>query len=235
MDTLTTTIKREFLEEIVAGRKRVEYREIKPYWTDKLATVRPPFKLRLINGMSATAPEATVEIHRVTKNNAEGCYELHISRVLDVKNLAGRPAQPKGEVVRAYFFLWNPTLDTESFRGFEGIMKKARAGKPYARRWLCPSKQPRPGDTAYLQRTGATNNGVFARGIVASDPFIDDYGERVVKLELDEFLPIGLEISRDKIRTTARFEGHWDPYASGNIIPPALLRAIERLWQARSA
>ncbi len=235
MDTLTTTIKREFLDEIVAGRKRVEYREIKPYWTDKLATVRPPFQLRLINGMSATAPEATVEICRVTKNNAEGCYELHISKVLDVKNLAGNRTRPKGEFDRAYFFLWNPAEDTESFRGLEGIMKKAQAGKPYTRRWRCPSKQPGPGDTAYLQRTGPTNNGVFARGIVASEPYIDEYGDRVVKLELDEFLPIGLEISRDKIRAAARFEGHWDPYASGNIIPPSLLSAIERLWQTRRA
>jgi len=32
MDTITTTIKREWLREIVAGRKKVEYRDIKPYW-----------------------------------------------------------------------------------------------------------------------------------------------------------------------------------------------------------
>lgn len=30
MKTITTTIKREWLREIAAGRKRVEYREIKP-------------------------------------------------------------------------------------------------------------------------------------------------------------------------------------------------------------
>jgi len=43
MDSLTTTIKREWLREIVARRKRVEYRDIKPYWEQRLATVRAPF------------------------------------------------------------------------------------------------------------------------------------------------------------------------------------------------
>ena len=49
MDKLTTTIKREWLREIIAGRKRVEYRQLKPYWTKELATVKVPFSLR---GMS---------------------------------------------------------------------------------------------------------------------------------------------------------------------------------------
>jgi hypothetical protein len=33
---ITTTIKREWLAEIVAGTKKIEYREIKPYWTNRL-------------------------------------------------------------------------------------------------------------------------------------------------------------------------------------------------------
>ena len=41
MDTITTTIKREWLREIVAGRKRVEYREIKPYWERRFSQVAP--------------------------------------------------------------------------------------------------------------------------------------------------------------------------------------------------
>jgi hypothetical protein len=68
VDTLTTTIKREWLREIVAGRKGVEYRELKPYWIRKLATVRTPFLLRLINGMTPNAPDGTVLVTRITKN-----------------------------------------------------------------------------------------------------------------------------------------------------------------------
>jgi hypothetical protein len=55
MDRITTTIKRGWLREIVAKRKHTEYRELKPYWTKKLALVRTPFELRLINGMSVKA------------------------------------------------------------------------------------------------------------------------------------------------------------------------------------
>ena len=43
MDKITTTIKREWLREIAAGRKRVEYREIKPYWTPVVPRRYPVF------------------------------------------------------------------------------------------------------------------------------------------------------------------------------------------------
>ena len=56
MDKLTTTIERQWLREIVARRKKAEYREIKKDWTDRLNKVRMPFLLRLINGMVARAP-----------------------------------------------------------------------------------------------------------------------------------------------------------------------------------
>ena len=86
MDKLTSTIQREWLKEIVAGRKTVEYREIKPYWTKRLAEVSPPFFLRLINGMSTNAPEVTVQIDRVRTNLGSGNYELHIGKVVEVRN-----------------------------------------------------------------------------------------------------------------------------------------------------
>jgi hypothetical protein len=121
--------------------------------------------------------------------------------------------------VSAYFFLWNPQKDTLSFRNFDKVVAQSLAGKPCQRRWICPSKQLRKGDEAFLQRTGRTNNGVFARGTVLSEPFEGNDGVRVVELEFESFLPIGLEISRDDVVEEARFQGHWAPYASGNIIP----------------
>jgi hypothetical protein len=81
--TLTTTIKRQFLAEIVEGTKLIEYREIKPYWTKKFRKISVPFNLRLINGMSKTAPEVTVLITTITKGKE---WELHIGRVLAYKN-----------------------------------------------------------------------------------------------------------------------------------------------------
>ena len=85
---ITTTIERQWLDDIVTGRKKIEYREIKPYWERRLATVTTPFSLRLINGMSANAPEATVEVTKVVRNTRGGAFELHIGKVLRVKNWA---------------------------------------------------------------------------------------------------------------------------------------------------
>jgi len=86
MQKITTTIKREWLQEIVACRKTVEYREIKPYWDSRLSTVKTPFALRLINGMSASAPEVTVTVVKVRKNSRGGTYDLHLGKILSVRN-----------------------------------------------------------------------------------------------------------------------------------------------------
>jgi hypothetical protein len=59
-DWITTTIKRQWLAEIIAGTKKIEYREIKRYWTIRLKRVTVPFELRLINGMNPPIPEVTV-------------------------------------------------------------------------------------------------------------------------------------------------------------------------------
>ena len=96
MDKITTTIKREWLSEIAAGRKRIEYREIKPYWTRKLGKAEPPFLLRLINGMQSKAPEVTVLVKRVRKNTRSWNFELHIRRVVEIRHwdrTRGRPTK----------------------------------------------------------------------------------------------------------------------------------------------
>jgi hypothetical protein len=42
-DRITTTIEREWLAAIIAGTKKIEYRQIKPYWTKRFARVSMPF------------------------------------------------------------------------------------------------------------------------------------------------------------------------------------------------
>lgn len=85
-ERLTTTIKRPWLAEIVAGTKKIEYRQIKPYWTKRLKNIGLPFELRLMNGMNPPIPEVTVLIHRITKNHRLKKYELHIKSVLGFKH-----------------------------------------------------------------------------------------------------------------------------------------------------
>jgi len=86
MDKITTTVERQWLREIIAQRKKVEYREIKPYWKRRFDAVKVPFLLRLINGMQRNAPEVTVEIIRVTANKSQNRYELRIGKIVSAKN-----------------------------------------------------------------------------------------------------------------------------------------------------
>lgn len=99
MDVITTTIDRTWFEQIVAGTKRVEYREIKPYWTNRLKKVHTPFRLVLRNGMSPPIPVVTVRIDRVTPSpkhlRTKGTYALHIGRVLKVEHWDRKKLQPR--------------------------------------------------------------------------------------------------------------------------------------------
>src|ERR1700722_4496961 len=92
-DRITTTIEREWLAQIVAGTKKIEYRDIKPYWTKRFKKVTLPFELRLLNGMNPPVPEVTVLIHRITRRS--GQYLLHIKRVLNYKHWDKQRQKPK--------------------------------------------------------------------------------------------------------------------------------------------
>jgi hypothetical protein len=92
-DRITTTIEREWLAQIIGGTKKIEYRQIKPYWTKRFEKVSLPFELRLLNGMNPPVPEVTVLIHRITKGAGE--YRLHIKKVLGFKHWDKRSQKPK--------------------------------------------------------------------------------------------------------------------------------------------
>jgi hypothetical protein len=94
-DRITTTIEREWLAEIIAGTKKIEYRQIKPYWTKRFAKVSVPFELRLLNGMNPPVPEVTVLIHKIAKDRRTGEYRLHIKKVLGYKHWDKLRRKPK--------------------------------------------------------------------------------------------------------------------------------------------
>jgi hypothetical protein len=92
MQTITTTIKREWFRQIVSREKKIEYREIKPYWTRRLEGVQVPFRLRLINGMEKNSPRLTVTVVKVRAR--DGSYELHLGRVREVMHWDRKRNQP---------------------------------------------------------------------------------------------------------------------------------------------
>ena len=100
MKTITTTLKREWFAEIVDGDKRIEYREIKPYWTTRLRAVTVPFRLVLRNGMLPPVPVVTVRIDRIVPNpwrtkKRSGRYALQIGRVLKIEHWDRVKKRPK--------------------------------------------------------------------------------------------------------------------------------------------
>ena len=86
MEDVTMTIRCEPLYQIAIGIKRIEYREIKPYWTNRLSRVKAPFHLRLINGMTSNAPKVTVLVEQVRKNSRSRNFELVLGKVLKVEH-----------------------------------------------------------------------------------------------------------------------------------------------------
>lgn len=92
---ITTTIRREPLALIINGKKKIEYREIKPYWTERFKGIEFPFELRLRNGMDKPVPEVTVLIKKIKKDGRNGVYELHIGKVLSFAHWDKRRQMPK--------------------------------------------------------------------------------------------------------------------------------------------
>jgi hypothetical protein len=96
MDKITTTIEREWLAKIADRTKRVEYREMKPYWVKRLSRVKPPFLLRLINGMQPKAPELTVVVTKIRKNSRAREFELVLGKIVEVRYWSVKFRRPTG-------------------------------------------------------------------------------------------------------------------------------------------
>jgi len=82
-DTLHLTLHRKWFDEILSGKKKIEYREIKPYWTKRLINKQGnPIKYNLIffrNGYAKDCKKMKVEFGglRVGKE-----YEILLGKVV---------------------------------------------------------------------------------------------------------------------------------------------------------
>lgn len=82
MKTLTLTLKRQFFNQIAAGTKKLEYRDIKPYWTQRLeGKVFDEIVFR--NGYSKNAPTMRVEWLGMTKSKNQ--YIIELGKVLEIR------------------------------------------------------------------------------------------------------------------------------------------------------
>jgi hypothetical protein len=68
-NTLTVTIKKHWFDMIKSGEKKEEYRDIKPYWTERLEGKNYDY-IVFKNGYSDNAPSIKVECKGIEKKNA---------------------------------------------------------------------------------------------------------------------------------------------------------------------
>ena len=83
MDALKLTLHREFFDQIVAGTKTVEYRDIKPYWTTRLEG-RSFDEVHFRNGYSQDMPFMRVEWKGMYRRGQKYCIRL--GKILELKN-----------------------------------------------------------------------------------------------------------------------------------------------------
>jgi hypothetical protein len=85
---LHLTLHKKWFKQILKGEKKIEYREIKPYWTKRLFD----FKNNLIdydyiifkNGYNKNSPMMKVEFLGIRKKEQ---YEILLGKILEKNNL----------------------------------------------------------------------------------------------------------------------------------------------------
>ena len=90
---LHLTLKRKWFDLIAIGKKKIEYRELKPYWESRLiksvgiVVILHQFdEIHFRNGYSKSAPFMRVKHEGTEVNIEDGCFEIHLGEILEIKN-----------------------------------------------------------------------------------------------------------------------------------------------------
>jgi len=137
--------------------------------------------------------------------------------------------------MKAYLFGWNPIKF--KWEDLDDDIAKLNAGEKLEEDWSCAShKTIQHGDRAYIVRVGQEPKGIFASGIISSEPFLASRKGRIyhrVAITLDVLLnpdkqPI---LTLDILKTGNLAAQTWTPQASGISIRPELVDELEGVWQ----
>ncbi len=100
MRILHLTLKRKWFDMIASGEKKEEYRDIKPYWIQRLQAWGNAFDdcrdfsfIRFKNGYSKNAPTMDIECEGIKIGNgkpewgcSKECYVIQLGKILSIKN-----------------------------------------------------------------------------------------------------------------------------------------------------
>jgi len=88
MKILHLNLHKKWFDEILAGTKKIEYREIKPYWTKRLfnsdGTSKKFYIILFRNGYSKDCRKMKVEFKGIRKGKKE--YEILLGDVLKTES-----------------------------------------------------------------------------------------------------------------------------------------------------
>ena len=137
--------------------------------------------------------------------------------------------------MRAFLFGWNP-LKFE-WADLEEDIARLRSGEVLEDNWSAAShKTIKPGDRAFVVRVGAEPKGIFASGVISSDPYLAYRNGRHyyrVNIRFDTLLNPDKEpiLTLDILKTGELAKQTWTPQASGISIKPELVDELEGVWQ----
>jgi len=137
--------------------------------------------------------------------------------------------------MKAYLFGWNPLKF--KWEDLDKDIATLSANGEYKDNWSVIShKTIHPGDRAYIVRVGVEPKGIFASGVISSEPYLALRKGRTyyrIEISLDVLLnpdkqPI---LTLDILKTGNLAMQTWTPQASGISIQPQLVDELEGVWQ----
>lgn len=137
--------------------------------------------------------------------------------------------------MRAFLFGWNPVKF--EWADLEEDIARLRSGGVLEDNWSAAShKTIKPGDRAFVVRVGAEPKGIFASGLISSEPYVAYRNGRHyyrVNIQFDTLLNPDKELilTLDILKTGDLAKQTWTPQASGISIKPELVDELEGVWQ----
>lgn len=137
--------------------------------------------------------------------------------------------------MRAFLFGWNPVKF--AWADLDDDIAQLRAGDVLEDNWSVAShKAIQTGDRAFVVRVGAEPKGIFASGLISSQPYVAYRNGRHyyrVAIQFDMLLNPDKEsiLTLDILKTGNLAKQTWTPQASGISIKAELVEELEGVWQ----
>ena len=87
MKILHLNLYRKYFDAILKGEKKIEYREITPYWSKRLEG-RHYYVIKFRNGYRKDAPEMIVKFEGMCVSGSE--YAITLGNIMESKNVTER-------------------------------------------------------------------------------------------------------------------------------------------------